>query len=131
MAGTVVVDAVKSSTTGAPTFQNTNGTQIGTLCRAWVNFNGVSGASIRASFNVSSVTRNATGDYTLNFTNAMPDANYAATGMSREADNSSFSWVGIFSSVSTYYATGSFRFQTATHSGLAADSGCTNVAIFR
>ena len=48
----------------------------GQLCRAWVNFNGVTTASIRASFNVSSVTRNGTGDYTVNFTNAMPDANY-------------------------------------------------------
>lgn len=76
MAGTVVVDAVKSSTTGAPTFQNTSGTEIGTLCRAWVNFVG-SSASIQGSFNVSSITRNTTGDYTLNFTNAMPDANYS------------------------------------------------------
>jgi hypothetical protein len=47
-------------------------------CRAWVNFNGTNG-SIRASGNVSSVTRNGTGDYTVNFTTAMPDANYAAT----------------------------------------------------
>ena len=82
MAGTVVVDAVKSSTTGAPTFQNTSGTEIGTLCRAWVNWNGVGGATVRGSFNVSSVVRNGTADYTVNFTNAMPDGNYAvaATG---------------------------------------------------
>jgi hypothetical protein len=46
-------------------------------CRAWVNFNGVSGASIRASGNVSSVARNGTGDYTVNFATAMPDANYS------------------------------------------------------
>jgi hypothetical protein len=47
-------------------------------CRAWVNFNGTtSPGTIRASGNVSSVTRNATGDYTVNFTTAMPDANYA------------------------------------------------------
>lgn len=46
--------------------------------RAWVNFNGTGTVAIRASGNVSSITDNGTGDYTVNFTNAMPDANYAA-----------------------------------------------------
>lgn len=78
MAGTLVIDTLKSSTTGPTVFQNTSGTEIGTLCRAWVNFNGTtSPGTIRASFNVTSVTKNATGNYTLNFTNALPDANYA------------------------------------------------------
>ena len=45
--------------------------------KAWVNFNGANG-SIRASYNTSSVTRNGTGDYSVNFTNALPDANYSA-----------------------------------------------------
>jgi hypothetical protein len=59
-------------------------------CRAWVNFDGTrnegdTGAStnganvkIRASGNVASVLKNNTGDYTITFTTAMPDANYAA-----------------------------------------------------
>ena len=46
-------------------------------CRAWVNFNGVGTVAIRASGNVSSITDNGTGDYTVNFTTAMVDANYA------------------------------------------------------
>ena len=46
-------------------------------CRAWVNFNGTSTVAIRASGNVSSITDNGTGDYTVNFTTAMPDANYS------------------------------------------------------
>lgn len=46
-------------------------------CRAWVNFNGTGTLAIRASGNVSSVTDNGTGDYTVNFTTPMPDANYA------------------------------------------------------
>jgi len=46
-------------------------------CRAWVNFNGTGAVAIRASGNVSSITDNGTGDYTVNFTNAMVDANYA------------------------------------------------------
>jgi hypothetical protein len=46
-------------------------------CRAWVNFNGTGTVAIRASGNVTSITDNGTGDYTVNFTTAMPDANYS------------------------------------------------------
>jgi hypothetical protein len=46
-------------------------------CRAWVNFNGTGTVAIRESGNVSSITDNGTGKYTINFTTAMPDANYA------------------------------------------------------
>lgn len=50
-------------------------------CRAWVNFNGSGTVAIRGSGNVSSITDNGTGDYTVNFTTAMPDASgYAAVG---------------------------------------------------
>jgi hypothetical protein len=60
------------------TWQNSDGT-VNYKCRAWVNFNGTTTPpTIRASGNVSSVTKNGTGDYTVNFTTAMPDANYAA-----------------------------------------------------
>ena len=47
------------------------------VSKAWVNFNGTGAVSIRDSFNVSSITDNGAGDYTVNFTNAMSDANYA------------------------------------------------------
>jgi len=47
-------------------------------CRAWVNFNGTSTVAIRASGNVSSITDNGTGNYTVNFTTAMADADYSA-----------------------------------------------------
>jgi len=50
-------------------------------CRAWVNFNGTGTVAIRASGNVSSITDNGTGDYTVNFTTAMQDANYGVAGM--------------------------------------------------
>lgn len=48
------------------------------MCRAWVNFNGTGTVAIRASGNVTSITDNGTGDYTVNFTTALPDANYCA-----------------------------------------------------
>jgi hypothetical protein len=58
-----------------------NGAQSGSApiyaARAWVNFNGTGTVAIRASGNVSSITDNGTGDYTVNFTTAMSDANYA------------------------------------------------------
>lgn len=47
-------------------------------CRAWVNFNGTGSVAIRGSGNVSSVSDNGTGDYTVNFSTAMPDTNYSA-----------------------------------------------------
>lgn len=48
--------------------------------KAWVNFNGTGTVAIRRAFNVSSITDNGTGDYTVNFTNAMVDANYSIVG---------------------------------------------------
>jgi len=53
-------------------------------CRAWVNFNGTGTVAIRASGNVSSITDNGTGNYTVNFTTAMPDANYAGFVYARD-----------------------------------------------
>lgn len=52
----------------------------GQLCRAWVNFDGTGTVAIRASFNVSSITDNGVGNYTVNFTTAMPDGNYSICG---------------------------------------------------
>jgi hypothetical protein len=52
-------------------------------CRAWVNFNGTGTVAIRASGNVSSITDNGTGNYTLNFTNALVDTSYSIAGFIR------------------------------------------------
>jgi hypothetical protein len=51
--------------------------------RAWVNFNGTLSTPItpRSSYNVTNITKNATGDYTVNFTNALPNTNYSVAGM--------------------------------------------------
>jgi hypothetical protein len=51
--------------------------------KAWVNFDGTGTVAIRASFNVSSITDNGTGAYTVNFTNPMADANYAIAATAR------------------------------------------------
>jgi len=80
---TLKVTNIQSNGTGfndVVNFQNASGTNNGTLCRAWVNFDGTGTVAIRASFNVSSITDNGTGDYTMNFTTALVDANYSACG---------------------------------------------------
>lgn len=75
---TLTVGAVKSLTAGTPpSIKDSTGVETGQFCRAWVNFNGAGTVAIRDSFNVSSITDNGTGDYTINFTNALPNANYA------------------------------------------------------
>lgn len=63
-----------------PTISDVNNVEIGTFCRALVNFNGTGTVAIRRSFNVSSITDNGVGNYTINFTNNMPDANYVMVG---------------------------------------------------
>jgi hypothetical protein len=55
-------------------------------CRAWVNFNGTGTVAIRASGNVTSITDDGTGLYTVNFTTAMPDANYCVAGAAGKTD---------------------------------------------
>ena len=66
------------STAKFNTWQNPDGTE-NYKCRSWVNFDGTTTPpTIRASGNVSSVTRNGTGDYTVNFATAMPDDNFSA-----------------------------------------------------
>ena len=64
------------STLKTNTIKNTDDVEM-YLAKAWVNFNGTGTVAIRAAGNVSSVTDNGAGDYTVNFTTAMPDANYA------------------------------------------------------
>jgi hypothetical protein len=69
------------STAKFNTWLNPNGTE-NYKCRAWVNFNGTGTVAIRASGNVTSITDNGTGSYTVNFTTAMPDANYSWVSIS-------------------------------------------------
>jgi hypothetical protein len=62
-------------------------TVVNGTAKAWVNFNGTGTVAIRRAFNVSSITDNATGSYTVNFTTAMPDANYSVVATSSYAAN--------------------------------------------
>jgi hypothetical protein len=98
--GSVTLSAAAAATDTTLTLPNTTGTVIysdasgylqfnsgyGSVataygCRAWVNFNGTGTVAIRASGNVSSITDNGVGNYTVNFTTAMSDANYSIAGL--------------------------------------------------
>jgi hypothetical protein len=71
------VDQFRATSTGLFQFNSGYGSVATAYgCRAWVNFNGTGTIAIRASGNVSSITDNGVGVYTVNFTTAMPDANY-------------------------------------------------------
>jgi hypothetical protein len=98
-------------------------------CRAWVNFNGTGTVAIRASGNVTSITDNGTGDYTVNFTTAMPDVNYSPTIGYAPALNGSGQAARVVYSFSN--ATGSYRVTSKDNGGSAQDFELISVAIFR
>ena len=77
---TIKAANVQNTGSGAPTFKNSSGTEIGQLCRAWVNFEADGTVGIIDNFNVSSITDGGTAIFTVNFTNALPNANYTMTG---------------------------------------------------
>ncbi len=135
-ANTVTTTNIKNPSSGSNNIVlNADGTIGGACltqtCRAWVNFNGTGTVAIRASYNVSSITDNGVGDYTVNFTTAMPDANYAAISES-DVDgvaNSSYQSILCFNSQTA----SSVRFSSKgdyPFSGVN-DKATVSVAIFR
>lgn len=148
MAGTIVADNIQAASTSTlvlkngvantpPTIQDSAGTQIGTFCRAWVNFNGTSTVAIRASFNVTSITDNGTGDYTVNFTNALPDINYSVVSQVSNTDSGTGLIVAInsngvgptYTTAPTTTATRMLSFARAT--GTNTDAPYVCVSVFR
>lgn len=75
-------------------------------CRAWVNFKGTDTVAINASGNVSSITDNGTGDYTVNFITNMPDANYCVSGSARSVDGKENLMFNLFASTTSLLVSG-------------------------
>lgn len=102
-------------------------------CRAWVNFNGTGVVAIRDSGNVSSITDNGTGDYTINFAIAMPDVNYSVTGGCLSAGGANqvslSTKAASGGSVPTLKTVSAIRL--ITHTSILYDPEQVNVAIFR
>ena len=122
MAGTVVASTINNDT-GLFSTQNA---YLG-IAKAWVAFSGSGSTSILASFNVSSVTYAATGQYTVNFTTAMPSANYVP--LTNTVTTSGGKAVAALGSVPT---TTAFTFFTSATlaSGAQTDSSYAVAAVF-
>ena len=114
-------DVISANDSQVKTALNASGGAPIYACRAWVNFNGTGTVAIRASGNVSSITDNGTGQYTINFTTAMPDANYSVSGSAQDGY--------IFgTNIDTYYTT---RVNILTWFNGYYDIKQCSVAIFR
>jgi hypothetical protein len=122
------------STLKVGTIQNTSGGNSSTpaqieqgRAKAWINFNGTGTIAIRNSHNVSSITDNGVGDYTISFSNAMPNVNYCATGTCTHLMGS----VPRFRILSGYvWATGSIRVITGYTDTTGADHEVVGVTVF-
>lgn len=104
------------------------------LCKAFCNFNGTGVVAIRASYNVSSITDNGVGDYTVNFTTALADANYSSVASVSFGTNAyNFTLVNTNTSATiTAPTTSAMRFAVINFNGSAwSDPTYANVAIFR
>ena len=99
---------------------------IPTTVSAWVSFDGVGGASIKDSYNVSSVGRNGEGDYTVNFLTPMPNADYVIMASCGNFNN----FVGVATDEQTP-ATSSVRIASVDVGGAKQDSGYVYLAIVR
>ena len=141
MAGTIVADNIQAASTSTlvlkngvantpPTIQDSAGTEIGTFCRAWVNFDGTTNTggfcTISGSFNVTSVADNGTGNYTVNFTTAMPDANYSAVATGSRTTSAAEIITSVFS-----FSTTSCSVSSNDNASSLTDANYVSVAIFR
>jgi hypothetical protein len=95
------------------------------LAKAWVNFNGTGTVAIRDSYNVSSITDNGTGDYTVNYSTALNNSNYCALGSSRVVIGTRTSVVGF-----SNYTTTSIRLETINLTNNLQDEDTNCVSIF-
>jgi hypothetical protein len=102
------------------------------ICKAWVNFNGTtSPGTIRSSYNVSSVTKNGTGDYIVNFATPMTDANYSVnvTGTTG-ATNATSGLYGTLSDNITPRTSSLFRVNTLNNSSAVTDCAFVSISVF-
>lgn len=126
MAGGLTISTLNDSSGVLATQNGMSG-----ICKAWVNFNGTGTVAIRSSFNVSSITDNGTGDYTVNFTTAMPDANYSVVGGGVPIDNGGVDNAVISIKYGTTPTTTSVQMLVKTVGVAAKDTLYACVSVFR
>jgi hypothetical protein len=125
---TPIASSLTTATGSAPSYS----------ARAWVNFNGTGTVAIRASGNVTSITDNGVGNYTVNLTTAMPDNNYVTNVTVKQDDAGGGTYVfgsyyaGAGSTVASVFTTTSVRVTGNIGNGFSLyDCIVVNVAIFR
>ena len=99
-------------------------------CRAWVNFDGTGTVSIRESGNVSSITDNGTGDYTVNFATAMEDGNYCVCGSTTDESAANIR-SSAFKPISLTTSNAQFKTGDSATTSVFEDHSKVSVAIFR
>jgi hypothetical protein len=123
------------STIKVDTIKTTSNVEVFT-CKAWVNFDGTQAAAsmIRASGNVTSITDNGTGNYTVNFATAMADANYTvvlqSTGFSLANIGGNIVIAGTYTGANLKSTT-QLQLQTFVNTTTVYDYAEINVAVFR
>ena len=133
--GTTDTQTLTNKTLTTPNIDSAQfATVVGTAplyaCRAWVNFNGTGTVAIRASGNVTNITDNGTGDYTVNFTTAMSDANYSVVcTTSLESGQGSARVMAI--NLNTAMSTTAVRTLVSNDGGTPEDKSVNCVSIFR
>lgn len=122
------IDSSGNLQVGGTTVANTAGyVNSRTNTRAWARWTG-STVAIASSYNVSSITRSSAGQYVVNFTTALADANYAPM-MSCSGDVS-YNGYGIFTGMTSAPTTSSFAMWTKAYNGTAADANVVQIAVF-
>jgi len=114
--------------TAIPNVLNASGVAPMFACRAWINFNGTGGTVILANGNVSSIADHAVGDYTINFTIKMLEANYCITGSTQRGTSGGAGDFGVRNNSITRESVGVV---TADGTGVLEDASTVSVAIFR
>ena len=116
------------SGTNGVTFPDSTSMQTGQqACKAWVNFNGTGAVAIRAGYNVSSITDNGTGQYTVNFTAAMPDVNYSAVFQHQSIDYGGTTFIPTGTINTSSIGVASYNISNTVYQ----DTVTFNVAVFR
>lgn len=111
---------------------NASGSAPVYACRAWVNFNGTGTVSITASGNVSSITDNGTGDYTINFTTALSDANYNFVTNSSNTTSANILCIAQLNWDNPTKSTSALRlYNLKSNTGALTDQNTISVSIFR
>ena len=130
MAVTIDGSAGVTTNAGGSVNPSTNVEGINYSCRAWVNFNGTGTVAIRASGNVTSITDNGVGTYTVNLTTAMPDANYAVFGTTINDGQMGVQIRGAYNGSPTTYTTSAVAINT-TQANTFYDCSIINISILR